>query len=156
MAEWQEYDVDKLALIPLGVLRRNSTQRHGVTRWQIGADPQNLAIMDVEVIDIHPRLLDEKWKPYAAFVLHHEYIHALGFREHNRIFRYLENAWPGSTASKHGPEFTEYLRLENATWIWQCSKCGKGYPRKKQSRGRYKCRNCNVVLNDVKNNQSSV
>ena len=153
MSEWQEYDVDRLSLIPLGVLRKNSTQRHGVTRWQLGANPDELDIMDVEVIDLHPRLLEERWKPYAAFVLHHEYIHALGFRSHNKIFRYLEAAWPGSSAAKHGPEFTELLRFQNATWIWSCKSCGKGYPRKRQGRGRYKCRACNVVLKDVKVSQ---
>ena len=43
----------------------------------------------------------------------------------------MENQWPGNRASKHGSEFTEFLRFKNATWIWSCPKCGKDFPRKK-------------------------
>ena len=34
MPAWRDEDVEKLAEIPLGVLRKNATQRHGVTRWK--------------------------------------------------------------------------------------------------------------------------
>tara|TARA_B100001079_G_scaffold238980_1_gene222968 strand:- start:41 stop:589 length:549 start_codon:yes stop_codon:yes gene_type:complete len=150
MEVWNETNTQVLKQIKLGVLRKNATQRHGVTRWKIGSDVTNLTPQDVEVIDIHPELLDDKWNAYAAFVLHHEYIHALGFREHNSKFRFLENEWPGNRASKHGSEFTEFLRFRNAKWIWNCNKCGKDFPRKKPSRGRYKCRECDAILKDRK------
>lgn len=150
MEIWNQIDTDGLEQISLGVLRRNATQRHGVTRWKKGVDVSNLIPSDVEEINIHPHLLDEKWNAYAAFVLHHEYIHALGFREHDKRFRYLEKSWPGSKAVKHGSEFTEFLRLKNAKWIWECKNCDKQFPRKKPSRGMYKCRDCSTILRDKK------
>ena len=150
MEVWNETNTQELNDIKLGVLRKNATQRHGVTRWKLGSDANNLKPKDVEVINIHRELLQERWKAYAAFVLHHEYIHALGFREHNSKFRFMENQWPGNRASKHGSEFTEFLRFKNATWIWSCPKCGKDFPRKKASMGRYKCRQCDVTLKDRK------
>ena len=99
MPQWVDADVESLRLVPLGVLRRNATQRHGVTRWKRGVDLRNLLPKDVEIIDLHPKLLDSNWKAYSAFVLHHEYIHALGLRAHNTLFRKLESAWPGRSAS---------------------------------------------------------
>ena len=150
MEIWNQIDTEGLEQISLGVLRRNATQRHGVTRWKKGVDVSNLIPSDVEEINIHPHLLDEKWNAYAAFVLHHEYIHALGFREHDKIFRYLEKSWPGSKAVKHGSEFTEFLRFKSAKWIWECKNCDKQFPRKKPSRGMYKCRDCNTTLRDKK------
>ena len=147
---WNETNTEILTKINLGVLRVNATQRHGVTRWKQGSDISNLEPSDVEEINIHPLLLDDKWSAYAAFVLHHEYIHALGFREHDKQFRFLEKSWPGSKAVKHGSEFTEYLRLKNAKWIWTCQNCDKEFPRKKPSKGRYKCRDCDTILKDRK------
>lgn len=150
MEIWDEIDTEELENISLGVLRKNATQRHGVTRWKRGVDVSNLKPSDVDEINIHPCLLDERWNAYAAFVLHHEYIHALGFREHDKKFRYMEKSWPGSRAVKHGTEFTEFLRLKNAKWIWSCNNCEKEFPRKKPSRGMYKCRDCNAILRDKK------
>ena len=54
-----------------------------------GVNLASLAPEDVEVIDLHPRMLEDDWKAYSAFVLHHEYIHALGLREHNSLFENL-------------------------------------------------------------------
>ena len=102
MPEWAESNVEILRQIPLGVLRKNATQRHGVTRWKRGVNLASLAPEDVEVIDLHPRMLEDDWKAYSAFVLHHEYIHALGLREHNSLFRKLESAWPAPKASGQG------------------------------------------------------
>ncbi len=151
MPEWADADVQSLRSVPLGVLRRNATQRHGVTRWRRGVDLGNLRPVDVEVIDLHPEMLSSKWKAYSAFVLHHEYIHALGLRAHNSLFRRLEAAWPGHTAGLLGVEFTEHLRREKAVWLWCCPDCEREFPRKKRSRGRYKCRQCNSTLIDKKN-----
>lgn len=151
MPQWIDADVESLRLVPLGVLRRNATQRHGVTRWKRGVDLRNLLPKDVEIIDLHPKLLDSNWKAYSAFVLHHEYIHALGLRAHNSLFRKLESAWPGRSASTHGTQFTEHLRREKAVWLWCCPDCNREFPRQKPSRKKYKCRECNTTLIDKKN-----
>ena len=152
MPAWQNEDVDKLAEIPLGVLRKNATQRHGVTRWKKDANLNNLTIFDVEVIDLHPSLLNSEWNAYAAFVLHHEYIHALGWRAHDSIFRSLESSWPSNSASSDGPKFTEALRLLKAKWLWVCNTCEKSYPRQKRGNRKYKCRLCSTILVDKKVN----
>ena len=71
--------------VPLGVLRSNSTQRHGVTRWKADQGGQ----LTVEVVDLNPHLLNEAWQDYAAFVLFHEFLHVMGYRAHDRVFRTL-------------------------------------------------------------------
>ena len=73
MVIWSEQQLTKLTEIELGVLRRNATQRHGVTRWKRGVINPSIP-EEVEVIDIHPRLLSKDWMPYAAWVLHHEFV----------------------------------------------------------------------------------
>jgi len=151
MPVWEDSPVQDLRSIPLGVLRKNATQRHGVTRWRRGVNLNSMRIADVEVIDLHPRLLDPEWSAYAAFVLHHEYIHALGFRRHDSTFRALEASWPGRSAAKHAHEFTETLRRQRAAWLWVCSTCNRSYPRQKPSKGRYRCRGCSTVLVDTPN-----
>ena len=104
MPIWADAPVESLREVPLGVLRKSATQRHGVTRWRRGVNLEAMRVADVEVIDLHPQLLEDRWSAYAGFVLHHEYIHALGFRGHDSTFRSLESAWPGRTASRHAPE----------------------------------------------------
>jgi predicted SprT family Zn-dependent metalloprotease len=148
MPIWHDAPVESLRQIPLGVLRKNATQRHGVTRWRRGVDLEAMQVSDVEVIDLHPQLLDAQWSAYAAFVLHHEYIHALGFRAHDSTFRKLEAAWPGRAAARHANEFTEALRRARAMWLWVCNECERTYPRQKPSNGRYRCRTCRTVLID--------
>ena len=151
MPIWADAPVNDLRAIPLGVLRKNATQRHGVTRWKRGVNLDLMQISDVEVIDLHPQLLNPEWSAYAAFVLHHEYIHALGFRPHDSTFRALERAWPGRSAVKHAKEFTENLRRKRAVWLWVCTTCERNYPRQKPSKGRYRCRQCSTVLVDRPN-----
>ena len=56
----------------------------------------------VDVIDIHPRLLTKDWIPYGAWVLHHEFVHALGYTAHDSTFRSLENLWPSPESSTMG------------------------------------------------------
>ena len=153
MEVWSEHQLTKLLEIDLGVLRKNATQRHGVTRWKRGVrNPENPE--QVEVIDLHPRLLSKEWMPYAAWVLHHEFVHALGYTAHDSTFRSLEALWPSQESSKMGSKFTEMLRKEKATWLWICSTCEKEYPRQKPGNGRYLCRTCRTVLKDVPNNPS--
>ena len=36
MSVWQQHEIDPLLDIKLGLLRRNATQRHGVTKWKRG------------------------------------------------------------------------------------------------------------------------
>lgn len=148
MPEWVGANVELLSTIQLGVLRKNATQRHGVTRWRRGVDVNDLKPGDVDVIDLHPELLVSEWKAYSAFVLHHEYIHAFGLRAHDSSFRRLEASWPGSKAGQQGIKFTEALRRKRASWLWCCSKCGREYPRQKPSNGGYRCRTCDMKLID--------
>ena len=82
MEVWSEQQLTKLLEVDLGVLRKNATQRHGVTRWKRGVRKPT-SPEQVEVIDLHPRLLSDEWMPYAAWVLHHEFVHALGYTAHD-------------------------------------------------------------------------
>ena len=150
MVIWRDHDLSQLYDIELGVLRRNATQRHGVTRWKKGVSGDELTLENIDTIELHPELLSQQWNPYAAFVLHHEFIHALGYREHNRVFRSLEHSWPGLNAGELGPKFTEYLRRKSAKWLWVCHDCDTEFPRKKPSNGGFRCRRCGTVLIDVK------
>ena len=102
METWHGQDLDQLRRIPLGVLRRGTVRRHGVTRWIRGARPDRLRPHEVRVIDLHPALLTPEWWPYACFVLHHELIHATGHRRHDAAFRRWESSWP-SPAKEEGP-----------------------------------------------------
>tara|TARA_B100001113_G_scaffold93060_1_gene74534 strand:- start:114 stop:653 length:540 start_codon:yes stop_codon:yes gene_type:complete len=148
MDVWSEVELTKLEAIDLGVLRKNATQRHGVTRWKIGVKNPSKP-EEVEVIDIHPRLLTNEWMPYGAWVLHHEFVHALGYTAHDSTFRSLEKLWPSQESSKMGLKFTEMLRKERAKWMWVCKTCNKQYPRQKPGNGRYLCRKCRTILKDV-------
>ena len=146
MDVWQNHDLIPLFNLNLGVLRKNATQRHGVTRWKQGVSRNQLTLENIQTIELHPELLHQQWAAYAAFVLHHEFIHALGFREHNTLFRSLEYSWPGIDAGDLGPKFTEHLRRKSAKWLWVCEGCKTEFPRKKPSNGGYRCRKCGTVL----------
>jgi predicted SprT family Zn-dependent metalloprotease len=153
MGVWSEELLTKLTNIDLGVLRKNATQRHGVTRWRQGIRNPTVP-EEVKVIELHPRLLSSEWKPYAAWVLHHEFVHALGYTSHDSKFRSLERLWPSKEASMMGVKFTELLRKEKAKWLWVCDKCKKEYPRQKKAMGNYMCKSCKQVLRDVPINAS--
>ena len=43
MPVWANAPIEELRNIPLGVLRKNATQRHGVTRWKRGVNPMKCA-----------------------------------------------------------------------------------------------------------------
>ena len=136
---------DLLANVNLGVLRSNATQRHGATRWQRQSDGS----LELQVVDLHPELLVEKWRTYAAFVLFHEFIHVLGNRAHDATFRDLERLWPDRVAAHQGKAFTHARRLARAQWHWVCSTCEQRYPRQRRGSGRYLCKACKTVLVDV-------
>lgn len=150
MDVWKDHELDALYNLKLGVLRKNATQRHGVTKWQKGVKESELSFETLDSIELHPELLNPQWNAYAAFVLHHEFIHALGFRHHDSLFRKLEYSWPGINAGEIGPKFTEFLRRKTAKWLWICNDCKSEFPRKKPSNGKYKCRKCMTTLVDVK------
>lgn len=154
MSIWGEEKIRQISEIPLAVLRKSATQRHGVTRFRRGSNAFELNTKDVETIDLHPGLLNESWEDYALFVLFHEYLHALGNRFHNADFRHLENQWPYS-GSERGREFTQYLRHKTATWLWVCRTCDKTYPRKRKANRRFRCRTCSTILIDVENMQEA-
>ena len=138
-------DLSGLLTIPLGVLRKNATQRHGVTRWRTLPS----GALSVEVVDLHPSLLEDDWEDYALFVLFHEYLHALGYRAHDAQFRSMEAQWPDSKGAMRGKAFTHERRLARAAWHWVCSTCGQRFPRQRRGGGRFLCRTCRTVLVDV-------
>ena len=140
-----DIDLSGLLTIPLGVLRKNATQRHGVTRWHTLPS----GALSVEVVDLHPGLLEENWEDYALFVLFHEYLHALGYRAHDAQFRSMEAQWPDSKGAMRGKAFTHERRLARAAWHWVCSTCGQRFPRQRRGGGRFLCRTCRTVLVDV-------
>ena len=154
MNVWSNHLLTPLADIPLAVLRKNATQRHGVTRFRRGANPSILNTEDVKTIDLHPQLLEDSWNDYARFVLYHEYLHALGNRFHDSSFRKLEQQWQDSGAER-GLEFTQFLRKRTATWMWVCQTCERSYPRKRKANGRFRCRDCSTILVDVPNTQET-
>ena len=140
-----DIDLSGLLTIPLGVLRKNATQRHGVTRWHTLPS----GALSVEVVDLHPSLLEDDWEDYALFVLFHEYLHALGYRAHDAQFRSMEAQWPDSKGAMRGKAFTHERRLARAAWHWVCSTCGQRFPRQRRGGGRFLCRTCRTVLVDV-------
>ena len=120
MEVWSQYELSSLYLVQLGVLRRNATQRHGVTRFKRGRGSKTLHFEDVETVDLHPYLLAEEWFDYARFVLYHEFLHVLGMRFHNATFRRVEALWPRQGATV-GKAFTQHLRRLSADWLWTCT-----------------------------------
>ena len=140
-----DIDLNGLLTIPLGVLRKNATQRHGVTRWHTLPS----GALSVEVVNLHPNLLEDDWEDYALFVLFHEYLHALGYRAHDAQFRSMEAQWPDSKGAMRGKAFTHERRLARAAWHWVCSTCGQRFPRQRRGGGRFLCRTCRTVLVDV-------
>jgi predicted SprT family Zn-dependent metalloprotease len=131
---------------PLGLLKKTATQRHGVTRWERQTD----SALVVKTVDLHPTLLLPIWRDYAAFVLFHEFLHALGWRAHDAAFRALEAHWPDRHGSLRGPEFTHAMRTAKASWMWRCPTCSKEFPRQRRGAGRYVCRICRCILVDVR------
>ena len=101
------------------------------------------------MVDLHPALLVMDWANYAKFVLFHEYLHVLGHRAHDSVFRTLERSWPDREASQRGKAFTHARRLARAKWHWVCPSCDQRFPRQRRGGGRYLCRSCRTALVDV-------
>ena len=143
--------VHELQKIPLGRLRRDATRLHAVCRYQKGVRKSEIVGPDdVRCVDVHPVALTEDWQRYAAFLLYHEFLHALGFTGHDRAFRNLEALWPDAEARNMGKSFGNHLRRRAAKWLWTCPQCSKEHPRTRRGMGRYRCRECRAVLVDVK------
>ena len=143
--------VHELQKIPLGRLRRDATRLHAVCRYQKGVRKSEIVGPDdVRCVDVHPVALTDDWQRYAAFLLYHEFLHALGFTGHDRAFRNLEALWPDIKARNMGKSFGNHLRKRAAKWLWTCPQCSKEHPRTRRGMGRYRCRECRVALVDVK------
>lgn len=143
--------VTELEDVPLGRLRRDATRLHAVCRYQKGVRKSEISgPKDVRCVDVHPAALTADWQRYAAFLLYHEFLHALGFAGHDRTFRNLEALWPDEEAKKMGNSFGNHLRKRAAKWLWKCPQCSKEHPRTRRAKGRYRCRECLKVLVDVK------
>ena len=143
----------ELSEIELGFLRRDATQRHGVTRFQPGIDLKGeLGPQHIRKVDLHRELITGEWWEYGAYVLFHEYCHCLGNPDHGRKFRSMESLWPDHHAKNRGAQFTDFLRRRNAKWIWCCTSCNSEHPRSKRANGRYKCRKCDTILVDKVSN----
>lgn len=142
--------VGKLTDIPLGKLRRDATRLHAVCRYHKGIRKSAISgPSDVRCVDVHPVALTEDWQRYAAFLIYHEYLHALGFAGHDRTFRNLEALWPDEEARDMGKAFGNYLRKRAAKWLWTCPQCHIEHPRTRRGSGRYRCRSCQVILIDI-------
>ena len=125
--ELADLPIDELKKIPLGWLRESSVRRHGLCIWNC---PYPLRLQDtnpsdVELIKIHPYAITEEWSRYADHILYHEYLHALGFHDHNSVFREMEALWPDAGAKGMGSDFTEFLLEKNHKWVMMCTRCGK-------------------------------
>ena len=142
--------IEEIRDIPLGKLRRDATRLHAVCRYRKGIQKSEISgPKDVRCVDVHPLALEMDWQRYAAFLLYHEFLHALGFAGHDRTFRNLEALWPDDGARNMGQSFGNYLRKRAAKWLWTCPQCLKEHPRNRRGNGRYRCRECRVVLVDV-------
>ena len=150
LPELSHLPINELHSIPLGHLRKNATRLHAVCRYKRGLRKANISgPEDVRRIDLHPEVINENWDRYAAFLLYHEYLHALGFSSHNRTFRDMEALWPDLESQSMGKSFGVHLRSRLAKWMWQCPSCDMQHARTRRSNGRYRCRTCESVLIDV-------
>ncbi|MDP6900095.1 MAG: hypothetical protein QGF94_04595 [Candidatus Thalassarchaeaceae archaeon] len=148
--ELVDLPIAALQQIPLGKVRKNATNLHAVCRYKKGVQKANgVGPEDVRCVDVHPEALTSKWMRYAAFLLFHEYLHALGFANHDRTFRQMEALWPDQDAKTMGKDFGTFLRMRTAKWLLECPKCNISHPRKRRGNGRYRCRTCRVILVDI-------
>ncbi len=137
--ELDQLPVHELQKIPLGRLRRDATRLHAVCRYQKGVKKSEIVGPDdVRCVDVHPVALTADWQRYAAFLLYHEFLHALGFTGHDRTFRNLEALWPDIKARNMGKSFGNHLRRRAAKWLWTCPQCSKEHPRTRRGMGRYR------------------
>ena len=144
-------EISELKHIKMGLLRKSSVYRHGVTRYFPTSkwDSKKPNPSCVRVVDIHPLLLEPEWEIYREIIIFHEFIHCLGYLGHNKIFYKLESLWPTIKQKKLlGNKFMNELKLKNSTWKWICPKCKIEVLRQRRSSGKYICIKCNCKLLD--------
>lgn len=149
ISAWSDLNFLQLLSIELGVLRKSSVRRHGATRWKQNVSFEKGKFSNPDVVDIHPKLLKFEWRDYLDFVMYHEFIHCMGFKNHDSDFRKLENLW--GFDMERAVMFSSKLRQENSKYHWVCNTCEKIYPRSRKSNGRYLCGDCKTTLVDRKN-----
>jgi len=145
-------EINELKHIKLGLLRKNSVYRHGVTRFLPKKYWKSLTPEPscVKIVDLHPMLLEIEWNTYREIILYHEFIHCLGNLGHNKDFYNLESLWPTIDQKKHlGNQFMEVLKLKNSKWAWKCIKCKMKVLRQRKSSNKYICRKCGLKLIDL-------
>lgn len=143
--------INDLRGVKLGVLRKNSVYRHGVTRFlpRLKWNSKNANPSCVRIVDIHPSLLEPEWITYREIIIFHEFIHCLGYIGHNKDFYNIESLWPTINQKKVlGKKLMEILKLKNSSWKWKCVKCNMQVLRQRKSSGKYICRKCNHKLVD--------
>ena len=95
-----------------------------------------------------PRLVDAQVVAVCVFVLHHELIHATGHR--GMTLRSAGGNPRGQAPPRMGAEaFAQMLHMASARWWWTCSGCDVKHARQRRANGRYLCRRCGQVLQDV-------
>ena len=124
-----------LASIPIGSLRKDAVCKHAVCRRRGAGASVSFYIC------LHPIVLRERmWQHYARFLLFHEFLHALGFWQHNNIFRNLEQLWDTVDADVRtigGHQFARYLIARDYRWTWVCPECGREHFRLRRQNGRF-------------------
>ena len=141
--ELSHLPLDALKNIPLGRLRKGSTRRHGVCRWNRGAA---IDINDIKAINIHPDALNERWSRYADKVLYHEFLHALGFYNHDDEFYRMEELWSDAEAFGMKRGFSDFLMDKYCKWELACPSCELRDLRSRRPKGRYFCKKCKSVM----------
>jgi hypothetical protein len=103
----EEHDIERIPLVCIGVSEEGYS------------NSSELGPGDVRRIDLCRTILMPEWFRIAAAVLHHEYLHALGFLGHGSEFRALERLWPDEEARGGTPKEKEkhslretYYRIE--------------------------------------------
>lgn len=152
-------NLEPLRTLPIGRLRRGTVWRHGVTRYHKGREvaarlrARKGGPEDVRVVDLHPALQRREWAVYARFVLYHEFVHALGWNQHDAAFRSIERLWPEPEGLDRATAkaFSQQQAAAGRPWLWVCPSCDMQHPRAKRSNGRYHCKRCKVDVLDVRN-----
>ena len=138
--------VQSLEQVPIVRMRKDAHRTLAVCRiydkprsdWQVASH--------VREIGLHPVVIDQpmEWGRYGRFLLFHEYIHALGFVRHDRVFRSLERIWdeidPG-TRTAEGSRLVHYLAARRCQWVWRCASCDRVHYRRRRQNSRYTCTN---------------
>ena len=101
-SRWEGHQIDRTYLVCISVSKEGLPNR------------SQLGPKDVRRIDLDRTILTPEWFRIAAAVLHHEYLHALGFTGHGREFRALERLWPDEEARGGTPTQEDEHSLRQA------------------------------------------